>query len=795
MYAHHTQAGTAVPAPARRAPRIPAAIALVAVVAMAVAAWLAELPPAPAGAGAPPSEFSAQRAWPHLERIASGGPTPIGSAGGDAVRDHLVAELTRLGLRPEVQTGAGAHAFGGGVVAGLAENVVATIPGTASTGRVVLAAHYDSTPTTPGTSDDKASVAAILEIARALLTDRPPRNDVVLLLSDGEEPGMIGAEAFSAHPLGRGGGVMINLEGPGNAAPSAVYNVTPGGAGLVGAFARAMPYPVGESALVDAYRTTSFHSDLTVLEEDGWIGVDLGFAGGRAYYHHPRDTPAAFDPAALQMQGDNALAMVREVAAADLRELREPRDEAFFAAFGLVFRYTASLVTPLAVLAAAAVLAYAVLARLRGGPASGLAVTVPRLLLAPVLAAVPILAGVALATGLWPLLVAMEPGYGDLVSDPYVPGPYRLALIAMAVAVVWGWYVLLRRWSGSVTLTVGALFWQAVIGVAAAGLMPGASHYGSLTALAGAAGGCAALLLRERRPGLALVVQAVGAVPGMVLFTIGARSLGTPTGLAMAAPAAAFYVFAALSALPLLAAVTGTGSRPVRGRWWRVAAGPLVAGVLAVALVGVGVKANGFGQDRPRLAHLAYVLDAATGTGQWLSMNERPHPWAAEKAPNVPAAWDLPLPYQQVPPRTGPAPALDLAAPELTVLQERREGDTTVLRVRARSHRNAYQLNLHADARITGGTIEVPGQSPVPLPVSGQDREAWPFEVQFFAPPAGGVEFVLRVEGHGRPRMAVADVTLGLDGVPGHRPRPPGVDMTPSGGGLPTDSVTVVRVV
>src|SRR5690606_29400304 len=140
----------------------------------------------------------------------------------------------------------------------------------------------------------------------------------------------------------------------GNDAPSAVYNVTPGGGGLVGAFARSMPHPVGESALVGAYRESGFHSDLTVLEENGWIGIDLGLAGGRAYYHHPRDTAGALDPAALQMHGDNALAMVREVGEADLRELREPGDEVFLAVLGVVVRYPSGLVTPLAVAAVVA---------------------------------------------------------------------------------------------------------------------------------------------------------------------------------------------------------------------------------------------------------------------------------------------------------------------------------------------------------------------------------------------------------------------------------------------------------
>lgn len=765
--------------------RMPAAIALAAVTLLAVAAWLAELPPAPAGRDAPPGSFSAARAWPVLERIATE-PTPIGSAAGDEVRDHLVAELRALGLRPEVSTGTGAHAFGpGDVVAGIAENVIATVPGRDSTGTVVLAAHYDSTPTTPGAGDDKASVAAVLEIARALLAGPQLRNDLVILLSDGEEPGLIGAEAFTRHPAARGGGVVVNLEGPGNDAPSAVYNVTPGGGGLVGAFARSMPHPVGESALVGAYRESGFHSDLTVLEENGWIGIDLGLAGGRAYYHHPRDTAGALDPAALQMHGDNALAMVREVGEADLRELREPGDEVFLAVLGVVVRYPSGLVTPLAVAAVVAVLAVAGYARLSWRRDDLPPVTVPRLAAGALAVLVAVVVSGVPATALWPVLTAVEPGYADLVSDPYRPGPYRLALVLAAVAVAWGLHVAVRRWLNGVTLAAGVLFWLAVLGLAGAVLMPGASHYGSLPALTGAAGLAGALALR-RRPVAAVAALACGVTPGVLLFSVGARSIGTATGLAMATPAGVLHGLAALCAIPLLAAATPR-------RRVTAVAGPALAAALALVLAGVGVQANRFGPDQPRPAHLAYVLDAGSRQAQWISMHEPPHPWAAERATRAPGAWDLPLPYRQKPAAAGPAPAVALPAPELTVLEERRDGGETVLRVRASGRRSAYQLNLHVDGRVTGGEYRVPGLEPVRLPQAGVDDGPWPFEVQFFAPPAEGVEFTLRVAGAGRPRMAVADVTLGLGEIPGHRPRPAGVDKTPSGGGLPTDSVTVVR--
>jgi Zn-dependent M28 family amino/carboxypeptidase len=65
----------------------------------------------------------------------------------------------------------------------------------------LLAAHYDSVPTGLGASDDGAAVAAMLETLRALRAGSPPRNEVMVLLTDGEEAGLLGATAFvDEHP-------------------------------------------------------------------------------------------------------------------------------------------------------------------------------------------------------------------------------------------------------------------------------------------------------------------------------------------------------------------------------------------------------------------------------------------------------------------------------------------------------------------------------------------------------------------------------------------------------------------
>ena len=164
---------------------------------MLVAVVLLTLEPLePLPASAPTDEFSAERAFFHVDRIAQR-PHPVGSEANTEVRKYLLRQLEDLGLRPTAKatTAAQTHPDGTYSLARV-HNIHARIEGTDSTGHVVLVAHYDSVPNAPGAADDGAGVAAILEITRALTSGSPPRNDVDVVLTDAEEPGLLGAQAF-----------------------------------------------------------------------------------------------------------------------------------------------------------------------------------------------------------------------------------------------------------------------------------------------------------------------------------------------------------------------------------------------------------------------------------------------------------------------------------------------------------------------------------------------------------------------------------------------------------------------
>jgi hypothetical protein len=751
------------------------------VVLAVLIAWTkaAERPPSPVPACAPETKFSAERAWGHLERITGEEPTPIGSAGGDEIRDYLVDELAALGLDVEVQEGVGARTFDADTVAGRVENVVATLPGRDPTGRVFLAAHYDTTFGTPGASDDKAAVAAILETARALRSGERPRNDIVLLFTDGEEPGLLGAESFlEQHPYGAEGGVVLNWEATGNAGPSVLFETSAGNATLIREFAASVPHPVGEAAMAELYGLSSQNTDFTVFREEGFAGLNFAFIEGGAYYHNPRDTVANFDPASMQHHGANMLALARAFGEKDLSALDSDGNATYITLFGVVISYPAWLIWPLAGLAVVAVVALSFVARRHG------LVTVPRLAGGMAAALIPLILAPVAAIGLWEVLLILRPSYAGM-RDPYQPELYRWALAALTATILVGWYALLRRRIGAASMAVGALVWPAALGVVTACLAPGLSYYGSLSTTAASCGGLVALMIDERRAVWRVVALTAGAAPGVVILIVGATGTLAVMGIPMGAAGVFFFALAGLLVLPPVELMMPRNTtealesayRRRTVRRWAILLPLAVA--LIVGLTVAALAVDRFEKNRPAPAHLMYVLDADAGTALWASEDDAPHEWSARYVTDRRAEAEIPLPYRTVPEWSGRAPAVPLEAPELAVLGSRTDGDVTVLELRLSSHRSADVLALHADRPVQSANIAVADHPPVtstPSYPEDAGAEEWPYELRFYDPPSDGIRVTLRFPSGQPLRVGLSDYTVGLEEIPGFTERPHDVD-------------------
>ena len=377
---------------------------------------------------------------------------------------------------------------------------------------------------------------------------------------------------------------------------------------------------MASSFAVEVYRALPNDTDFSVLLADGdFTGLNTAFIDGAAAYHTPQDLPARLDQRSLQALGDNALAMARELGNRDLGPLAEAGadDASYFPVLGELVRYPGTLVWPLAGAALLGVAVLALVLRRRGisslrRTAGGAALALLPLLLAPLA-----------AQGLWALMVVIRPDYGSML-DPWRPGWFRLAAVAVVAAVVLLWYALLRRRIGPATLAVGGLVWLAILAAVLAAFAPGGSYLAAWPALAGAVAGILAAVTSSRvvRLGAALVAGAVAVVvlaPTVALFF---PALGLRTGAA-AAFVATMLVVALLPALELLFA----DPDGERGSWLASAAVPATAVVLAVACAAMGLSVDRFDADHPgaeparlraRQGHGAGLVGQHGGHPRWL---------------------------------------------------------------------------------------------------------------------------------------------------------------------------------
>jgi hypothetical protein len=754
-------------------PRIDAAgravAAVVVLLGVATVALQSVRPPDALDAAAPAAEFSAGRAFEHVRTIGTG-PHVAGSAAADAVRDHLLSTLRGLGLNPEVQDtvtvqGGELSSSAGGTSLARVRNVVTLLPGTASTGRIFLVAHYDSAQVSHGGNDDGAGTAAILETARALAAGPRLRNDVVLVLTDAEEACLCGAQAFvDQHPLARDGGVVINLEARGSTGPAVMFETAVDNAGLTGVYATA-PKPVGTSFAVEVYRLLPNDTDFTPFLDHGFTGFNSAYIDGAAVYHAPTDTPDRMSRDSLQHLGGNALALTRELGGRDLPALRSDGDAVYFPVPGGLAAYPGTLTWPLAALALVAVLALGWLSRRRG------LTTGKRLAAGFALTLVPILAAPVAAQLLWALLKVIRPGYAEQLIDPYRPFWYRLAIVALTAVIVFAWYALLRRRLGPATLTLAGLGWLAVLGLVLAAFAPGGSYLAALPALAGALAGIAAVLLRGWWSVLALTAGAAVAVvilfPTVVLFF-------PALGLALGAAGAFFTMLLALALLPIIdllhpAPGHRQGLAALRAR--RLTAAPtLVAALTAVACVVAGLTVDRFDAAHPSPTHLMYALDTDTGQARWLSEESKPQKWTGQyvKGDPAPVADTLPA-FGAAQLLTGPAQPARLTPTALTPGADTTAGGLRTVTFRLTPQRPVRLLTLHvsADAVVTKATV---GGREVPTEV--KTKGPWGFGFAFHAPPPGGVEVTLTVRAGAPVKVRLMDASDGLSGVLGFRPRP-----------------------
>ncbi|KAI8586902.1 hypothetical protein BDZ88DRAFT_427378 [Geranomyces variabilis] len=297
------------------------------------------VPPAASVLSTANSSFSAMRAMDLLSVLASE-PHMANSRRNQDVRHWLANELTELkaygeehGHNVELSLSDPVNIIVGpgswqsaGTGYWQSSNLALRIKGKTSSA-LLVSAHYDSAPLAPGATDNGIAVAVCLETVRNILSSSPPgasmQSDVIFLLNNGEEVGLLGGRSFVRHPWYSDVRAFINLDSGGAAsegARSAVWRSN--SADMMRGYAASAPFPHASVASQNAMGLIPSDTDASVYSKWGLPGFDIGFYSNRNLYHSQFDDTNHVSLRSVQQMGENLLANVKHFCAADVANIR-----------------------------------------------------------------------------------------------------------------------------------------------------------------------------------------------------------------------------------------------------------------------------------------------------------------------------------------------------------------------------------------------------------------------------------------------------------------------------------------
>jgi len=676
-------------------------------------------------------------------------PHPLGSAEHKRVREYIATRLEELGLEVEIQQDTVVEPYSSYIMAARIHNIVARRRGSTDGEALLLSAHYDTRPTTPGAGDDSSGIAVILELLRAL-GDEPLERDVVVLISDGEELGLLGARAFvDGHRWADSIGLVMNFEARGNRGAALMFETGTGNQQLIERFAAVAPHPMANSLTFDVYQKMPNDTDFTIFKEAGWTGYNFAFVEGYPAYHTALDRPESLSADSLSQEGANALALVRSLGNEGVAI--DEASAVYFNPWGSRFvsysQTSARIGLALAVLlllvvgwlggrrgwlnggaALHGVILWSLV--LLGGPIAGMGVWLFFRRLAPSLELAPHGFHYA-STAAFVALLLIAIGVASFLAARQL-GPRSLFQIAYGVALGWG--------------VLGGLSLVYLMGGSYLILWP-------LLSMAGGLLGAVALEKEDPSSLRVLAILGIAGLPSALLIAPVALLMVQALTLQLAIVVLFVAVLGLTSFLPHLATI----GRRLEMVW---ILGMMFLGILALGWIGMRSE---FDAQNPRTNNLFLVADLDSERAEWWSFDSSVDPWTSAVIDASVGRKVLPsiLPLASgAHGLFGAAPAAEMLKPEVEVTKDERADGGRQVGIALRSARGATNLHIRAEAAVAIDRVAIAGQE---VAIGEEGLEV--LRLVCFGVPEEGLQIELDVSGRWPIEAIVGDQSYGLQGL------------------------------
>ncbi|MDO6812617.1 M20/M25/M40 family metallo-hydrolase [Tenacibaculum soleae] len=552
------------------------------------------------------TDFSISNALFHLRNISKRA-HHTGSAEHKVVQDYLVNELKELGLNPEIQQQTVINKKWRASTS--TQNIIAKIKGSGNGKSLLLLTHYDSNPhSSLGASDAGSGVVTILEGLRAFLAKKQqPKNDIIILFSDAEELGLLGAQAFvENHPFAKNIGLVLNFEARGSGGASYMLMETNAkNKKILTEFLNSNPnYPAANSLMYSIYKKLPNDTDLTVFREKGNInGFNFAFIDDHFDYHTAQDSFERLNRETLQHQAEYFTTSINYFSNSDLTNTHSEVDYIYVNfPFMKLLNYPFSWVLPMFIIALFIFITL-VFFGLRKGK-----IAVHSVLkgFVPFLAALVICTGVSYI--LWQIILLVHPEYTDILHG-FTYNGYQY-IIAFILLNCWILFKIYNKFNAEKTtdLFIAPIFVGLVLNFLITQYLPGAGFfiipiYASLFILA-------ILIFMNVKATSKATLFAIISIPTIYIIVPMIRLFPVALGLKILFVSAFLLVLVFGFILPIF------HQQQKKNKW------QTITGLATIFFFGFATFNSGFSIDKKKPNSIVFIQNSDTNTSYWATYNK-----------------------------------------------------------------------------------------------------------------------------------------------------------------------------